>query len=352
MELFIAATEALRGSGEADTSEASELSDFSSLVNQLSLEVALHNPTPGDDLRPVDLLRNTLAPYFAVNYSVENVDTTGDFTLGLVGAFKAWTYLHALLKHYNTFMVSGRGTIDDVLNCDVYDPQYWKRASEVPENNRKGMAGVGDHWIYAGDPSIRWFGNNPPTGPGDFETGIAGALARSYGGVSFIDAKYFTTDDAGQLVLTNEFKTKLRNIATDFFVVAPFDGTYASVRKYFSVDFDNTNPPNYIAKINVGTYDPGDYWRITSSVDVYDNLLRSAITSIRGSGGEIELTGDDCTFWEDQMSLYLSQIRSQSTSRLTNMQTALQASQQSVSMGTNLSKSVSRTRQEVTGNIR
>ncbi|MDR2341233.1 MAG: hypothetical protein LBD72_02815 [Puniceicoccales bacterium] len=287
-----------------------------------------------------------------VDYSSEDVAATGDFTLSLVDSFIAWTYLHALLTHYNEFMIRGRGTIGGQANCDVYDPKYWVRASETPENDRRGMIGVGDHWIYTGDQSVRWFGNNPPAGPDDFEIGAAGAMARSHGGIHFANPKYFTKNYAEQWTLTNEAKAMLTNPDTKFAVVAPFDSSYSTLRKYFCVDFDNPSRADKLAVISVGNYNPGSFWSISTNIDAYDTMLKGAVTTIRDYGGSIKINGEDCAFWEDTLSLYASQLRSVSSQRLTNMQMTLQSANQSANLASNASKSTARTRMETIGNIR
>ncbi|MDR2677485.1 MAG: hypothetical protein LBB26_02890 [Puniceicoccales bacterium] len=310
-----------------------ENNDFSEIASQIDIE----------------WLRYVLSLYYDVGYATEAVDATGDFTLNLIDSFKAWVYLYVLLKHYGTFFNDKRATIDGTPNCDVYDPRYWKKASEDAENARKGMAGVGDHWIYLGDRSVRWFGSRPPAGAEDFEEGIAGALARKHGGTHFIDPKYFRTNYSGKKVFTEEFKTKIQTPETSFAVVAVSDTSYPTAKKYFYVDFENLSPPNKIADGTVSSSrNAKSGWPI-GGMDAYADLLVASINTI---GGNITLTGEDCVFWDDSLSIYTSQISSLSSERLSSMQMALQSAQQSLNMGTNLSKSMARARLETIGNLR
>jgi hypothetical protein len=338
MEFFASERERLLGSEEELDSAESELVSEETNSDLVSL-------------LDVDLFRDMLLTYFDVGYTIEAVDSTGDFTLSAVGAFKAWVYLHMLLKYQDMFLVSKRGTIDNVQDCDVYDPRYWKKASEVATNARKGMVGIGDHWIYAGDSSVRWFGNNPPAGAADFEAVVAGTLARSYGGIHFANPRYFTTNFTGQWVLTDEFKTMLKTPTSSFAVMAvnEEDDLFAGAKKYFFVDFEHPDRAGSASVISVGGYNPGNEWNVAGIGDAYSNLLVGSVHSI---GGDIKLNGEDCVFWQDTASMYTSQIVSLASSRLSDMQMALQMSQQSVNVATSLCKSVARTAMETVGNTR
>jgi hypothetical protein len=348
IELLIEARELLQVSETSESEENAE--EFDTLISQLEHIVA----DPNSNLTAIDLFRAMLLQYFDVGYDVETVSSTGDYTLGLINSFKSWVYLHALLKCYQTFMVTKRMAIDSEQDCDVYDPRYWQRASGVATNGRRGMAGIGDHWIFAGDPSIRWFGNNPPSGAEDFETRIAGTLARSYGGIHFIESSLFARNNDNQWVFTENFKTRLQDSGTGFTVYAVKSGG----KEYFYVSFLGQGARHggtEIANLTIAGYDPDNYWEFSESEDVYSDLLigpTDGERAINAYAKTIKLDGEDCVFWEDSLNLYTSQIGSLSSGRFSTMQMALQASQQSLSMGTNLSKSIARARLEVIGNTR
>ncbi|MDR1456827.1 MAG: hypothetical protein LBI34_02100 [Puniceicoccales bacterium] len=357
MELFTAATEALTTSEESDGSE----SLFDELVDSLRCTVIGDaNASSEDDQNAIHVFYNMLLPYFDVGYGVETVDSTGDYTLGLINSFKAWVYLHALLKHYKMFMIDKSGTINGVENCDVYDPKNWQKVSEIATNARIGMAGIGEHWVFAGDKSIRWFGRNPPSGAEDFEIGTAGLLARPYGGISFINGNLFTRNNNGQMVFTEEFKSALQNANTTLAVHI----VNTPNSRYFYVSFQGQEARyggSKIADLTVRNYNPGEYWNIGISGDAYSKFFVGPsggganwdnYDGINAKAQSISLNGEDYTFWQDTGSLYTSQIGSDSSTRLSAMQSALQSSQQSLSQATNLSKRIGQIRQEVTANTR
>ncbi|MDR0727514.1 MAG: hypothetical protein LBF26_01290 [Puniceicoccales bacterium] len=307
-------------------------------------------------LSGADTSGKLVRPTSSSNVSVEDVDSTGDYTLGLVNSFKAWVCLHTLLKHYGMFFVTKRGTINGVSDCDVYAPQYWQKASEMATNARIGMAGVGDHWIFVGDPSVRWFGNDPPSGATEFETRIAGTLARSYGGINFIEPDLFTKNNENQWIFDETFKSALEIPTTAFTVYSVLESS-GDYKEYFYVSFRGAEARyngTQIAHLTISNYDPGDYWKIGNK-DAFTYFVVGSDggnSGINGYGRYVQVNGEDCVFWEDAVSLYTSQISSLSSSRCSEMQMALQSSQQSLSMGTNMSKSIARARLEVIGNTR
>jgi hypothetical protein len=126
-------------------------------------------------------------------------------------------------------------------------------------------------------------------------------------------------------------------------------GDNPEIIQYFCVDFANFFSEDPIAEFTVASYAPGGHWTLASAGDAYDNLL---VGSIKAVTKDVVLTGEDCVFWEDVLNLYTNQIGSLSSSRLSEMQMALQASQQSISMGTNFAKAMSQGAMETVRNVR
>jgi hypothetical protein len=230
--------------------------------------------------------------------------------------------------------------------------------------------------VWSPDYSVSWFGNNPPSGAMDFEIGIAGILSRNYGDTHFmpIDNDYyhlFDANAAGQAVFGEKFKDALASSSTELITIrnklnkeAAATSPAKDLPLYFYIsDFagfslgkwDDTIADQFLSDYRKAMGQSGkDYWQMPQNTDntskyAYTDMLKGTIDEIANG---ITVTGDSCSFFEDTVRIYMDQINSTSTTRLTAMQMSLQMSQQNLNVATNLPKSMFKARTEITGSIR
>jgi hypothetical protein len=344
------------------------------------------------------------------------ISTVNGIINGNTDSLTAWTQFSAMVHHYEQFAAttpsaeSGNFPTNGVRN--MYDPMYWRKASEMDDNPCQAMVGLGDHWVF--DPRIRNSEGQILTNTGALWDGKDVSQCAYFSGfssysVANIDAATFTIYDKDGANGT-AMGSSASKVAPDFSVIwfgdePPSDVSHlengtaglmaaagflpggalasdgknnytfsSSLKQLFlgqgSMKFTlDVSSSGKIAVTAIGTGASlgknfwndtflTDYWELPKSVNgslgsagqsAYQTALSNRITS---ASAAIKLPNDRISAVADALRIYTEKVNNDSSSRASLMQSIQQSSQQSISTATNMLKSIDKNQQETTGNIR
>jgi hypothetical protein len=226
------------------------------------------------------------------------------------------------------------------------------------------------------DYSVRWYGANPPTSSEEFGCGLSEILSRKCGKESFMPDECFRSTGNGRLEFSRKFMDFLRSAQPHMKLAWKGDNVFAV--KTLSATVDGAGISLQNNTISTSTYkehsdiavmdlicsnsnmfncSTNDFWPVPfkegSSNGTLDGAYQKCVLrKIKDKVQGVKIASDKVMGLSDALRMRTEQVNNDGELRSTRLKQAQQAAQQAVSIGTNLVRSINRTRMGTISNVR